>query len=272
MSRVIAIFNMKGGVGKTTTAMGLASHLALLGKKTLVVDFDAQANATSGLGVEHADDETIYHALLAGQAAERVIKDTYLTHLRVVPASPDLAGALIELVSVPNREWVLRRFLDGIKEDYDFVVIDLGPSLNLLTINGLIAADEVLVPIQCEYYSLEGVSQLLQTIELIRNNLGHPVKVGGALLTMYDKREKISREVAEEVRKNFPHYVYETVIPRSVALAEAPSFRRPIVLYAPQSSGAAAYEALAKEVMGQGEEREEDEGVSTEGQSEESNG
>jgi chromosome partitioning protein len=254
MARVISVFNMKGGVGKTTTAMSLSSYLALLGKRTLMIDFDAQANATSGLGVECATDETIYHALLAGQASERVIKTTHLTNLEVVPASAELSGALVELVHVPKRERKLREFVDGVCDRYEFVIIDLGPSLNLLTINGLVAADEVLVPIQCEYYSLEGVGQLLSTIDLIRNNLGHPLKVAGAVLTMYDKREKIARDVAEEVRKKFPHHVYRIVIPRSVALAEAPSFRRSVILYSPQSPGAVAYEALAKEVIAQGEE------------------
>jgi chromosome partitioning protein len=251
MTRVISVFNQKGGVGKTTTCCSLASHLALMGKNVLLVDFDAQANATSGLGVTHLPEETIYHALLAGQPVQNVIKNTHLTNLCAIPASSDLAGALVELVPMPNRERVLKSFIDSIKDNYDFVIIDLGPSLNLLTINGLIASGEVLAPIQCEYYSLEGVGQLLETINLIRNNLGHPLEIGGALLTMYDEKEKISRDVADEVRKNFPHRVYDTVIPRSTELAEAPSFRRPVVLYAPQGSGAQAYEALAKEVVGQ---------------------
>lgn len=256
MARVIAIMNAKGGVGKTTTATSLSSYLAIKGKKTLLVDFDSQFNATSGLGIEHQPEETIYHALLAGQPHQRVIKGSYLTNLHVVPASQDLVGALVELVNMPERELYLRRFIDLIRDNYEFIIIDLGPSLNLLTINGLLAADEVIIPIQCEYYSLEGVGQLVSTIDLIRNNLGHSLKIGGALLTMYDKREKLSREVADEIRKNFPHYVYEVLIPRSVALAEAPSFRRPVVLYSPQSPGALAYERLAEEVIRQGEETE----------------
>lgn len=251
MTRVISIFNAKGGVGKTTTAMNLAAYLAIYGKKTLLIDFDPQFNATIGTGVSYASDETVYHALLAGQAPERVIKPTFLTNLEIMPASADLAGGLVELVNLPDREYYLRNFLNVYaRPKYDFTLIDLGPSLNLLTINGLLASDEVLIPIQCEYYSLEGLKQLLETIDLIKNNLGHDLKVSGALLTMYDKREKISREVAKEVRRTFPHKVFDIEIPRSVALAEAPHFRKPVVLYAPQSPGALAYERLAKEIIG----------------------
>ncbi len=252
MSRIIAICNQKGGVGKTTTSMNLSAYLAMMGKRVLLVDFDPQYNATVGLGVRHAPDETIYHALLAGQAPERAIKKTYLARFDLLPASSDLAGALVELVNLPEREYYLRNFLTPLKPHYDFILIDLGPSLNLLTVNGLMAADEVIAPIQCEYYALEGLNQLLQTIDLIRNNMNHPLKVGGALLTMYDKREKLSREVAREVRRRFPHHVFDVEIPRSVALAEAPSYQKPVMLYAPQSIGALAYERLAREVMTQG--------------------
>jgi len=251
MARVIAICNQKGGVGKTTTAMNLGSYLAMLGKKTLLIDFDPQFNATVGVGVTHAPDETIYHVLLAGQVSERAVKPTYLSNLEIVPASADLAGALVELVNLPDREIYLKNFIERIRQNYDFILIDLGPSLNLLTVNGLMAADEVIVPVQCEYYSLEGLSQLLETIDLVRNNLGHEIKPIAALLTMYDRREKLSREVAREIRRRFPYVVYDIEIPRSVALAEAPSFRKPIMLYAPQSPGALAYERLAKEVIGQ---------------------
>jgi len=251
MARVIAICNQKGGVGKTTTAMNLSAYLAMAGKRTLLIDFDPQFNATVGVGVAHAPDETIYHALLAGVAVERIIKPTYLSNFDFAPASADLAGALVELVNLPDRESYLRNFISRIRDRYDFILIDLGPSLNLLTINGLMAADEVLIPIQCEYYSLEGLNQLLQTIDLVRNNLGHNIQVAGALLTMYDRREKLSREIAREVRRRFPHKVYEIEIPRSVTLAEAPRFKKPIVLYAPQSSGARAYENLAREFIGE---------------------
>ncbi len=249
MARVMAICNQKGGVGKTTTSMNLAAYLAMFGKKTLLIDFDPQYNSTSGLGVHHLQEETIYHALLAGIAPEKVIKQSYLSNLEIVPASPDLAGALVELVNLPEREWYLRKFTEKIGAWYDFIVIDSGPNLNLLTVNALVAADEILVPIQCEYFSLEGLSQLLETIDLIKNNLGHEMKSVTALLTMYDKRERLSREIAREIRKRFPDYVYEVEIPRSVALAEAPSFQKPIMLYAPQSPGALAYERLAREII-----------------------
>jgi len=251
MGRVICVYNAKGGVGKTTTAMNLSAYLALVGKKTLLIDFDPQFNATIGVGVAHAPDETIYHLLLAGQAEERAVKATSIYNFEIIPASADLAGALIELVNLPEREFYLKNFINKISPRYDFIFIDLGPSLNLLTINGLIAADEVLIPIQCEYYSLEGLSQLLATIELIRNNLGHDLKIAGALLTMYDRREKLSRDVAKEIRRRFPHKIFDVEIPRSVALAEAPQFKKPIMLYAPQSSGALAYERLAKEIIGE---------------------
>jgi chromosome partitioning protein len=253
MARVIAICNQKGGVGKTTTAMNLSAYLAMAGKRTLLIDFDPQFNATVGVGVTPPPEETIYHALLAGAPAERVIKPTYLSNFEIAPASADLAGALVELVNLPDRESYLRNFVNRLRDRYDFILIDLGPSLNLLTVNGLMAADEVLVPIQCEYYSLEGLNQLLQTIDLVRENLGHPLQVAGALLTMYDKREKLSREIAREVRRRFPYKVFEVEIPRSVSLAEAPSVKKPIPLYAPQSSGAFAYERLAKEIIENGE-------------------
>jgi chromosome partitioning protein len=167
----------------------------------------------------------------------------------MIPASPDLAGALVELVPLPDREWYLRNFIEKMRDNYDFILIDLGPSLNLLTVNGLASADEILVPIQCEYYSLEGLSQLLESVDLIKNNLGHEIKSVSALLTMYDRREKLSREIAREVRRRFPYKVYEAEIPRSVSLAEAPSFQKPIMLYAPQSPGALAYERLARELI-----------------------
>lgn len=250
MARVISICNQKGGVGKTTTAMNLSAYLAMMGKRVLLVDFDPQFNATVGVGVKPVSDETIYHALLAGQAPERVIKSTFLANFDIAPASADLAGGLVELVNLPERENYLRNFVNRLRDKYDFIFIDLGPSLNLLTINGLMASDEVIVPIQCEYYSLEGLSQLLQTIDLVKTNLEHDIKVAGALLTMYDKREKLSREIAREVRKRFPYRVYDVEIPRSVALAEAPSFQKPVVLYAPQSPGARAYERLAQEIVG----------------------
>ncbi|MFA5870868.1 MAG: ParA family protein [Candidatus Paceibacterota bacterium] len=251
MARSIAICNQKGGVGKTTTAMNLAAYLAILGNRTLLIDFDPQANATSGLGVKCGENETIYHAILGGITPDKVIKRTYLSNLDMAPASQDLAGALVELVNLPGREYFLRNFVAHVAPYYQFILIDLAPSLNLLTLNGLLAADEVIIPVQCEYFSLEGLSQLLETMQLIRTNMNHPLEIGGALLTMYDKRERLSREVAREVRRRFPTQVYDIEIPRSVSLAEAPSFQKPVVLHAPQSTGAVAYEQLAREVMNQ---------------------
>jgi len=250
MAKVITICNAKGGVGKTTTCVSLSSYLAVLGKKVLLIDFDPQANATSGLGIDPKNiADTIYHGILGYSQIENLIKNTIIFNHHLIPANQDLAGALVELVNLPEREYYLRRFINRLRHQYDYVFIDLPPSLNLLTVNGLVAADEVLIPIQCEYYSLEGLGQLLEIIDLINNNLGRQIKVAGALLTMYDKREKLSREVTKEVRQHFPHYVFETEIPRCVALAEAPSFGKPIILYNPNSSGAKAYEKLAREII-----------------------
>lgn len=249
MARVITILNQKGGVGKTTTVMNLGGYLAILGYKTLIIDLDPQFNATIGLGVRHRERETIYHALIGEIGIKEIVKTTSLARLDAVPSSSDLAGALIEILDFDDRNERLKNILKPIREEYDFILIDLGPSLNLLTINGLIASDEVLVPVQCEYYSLEGIRQLLETIDLVREDLGHNLKVSGALLTMYDKREKLSREVAREIRRRFPYHVYDVEIPRSVSLAEAPSYQKPIMLYAPQSSGAIAYEKLAEEII-----------------------
>jgi len=252
MARVMAVCNQKGGVGKTTTAMNLGAYLAALGRRCLLIDFDPQANASSGLGIVPAA-ESIYHALMSDLIPSQLIKRTAIFGYEVLPASPDLAGALVELVSVQEREARLRKIVNQVRHLYDFILIDLPPSLNLLTINGLVAADDVLVPIQCEYYSLEGLSQLLKTIDLIRENLGYKLKVAGAVLTMYNKKERLSREVANEVRKHFPYYVFNTEIPRVVALAEAPSFGKPIILYAPSNPGARAYLLLAKEIISQQE-------------------
>jgi chromosome partitioning protein len=252
MARVIAICNQKGGVGKTTTAMNLGAYLAALGRRCLLIDFDPQANATSGLGIA-SPQESIYNALMNDLIPGQLIKRTAIFGYEVLPAAPDLAGALVELISLPEREYRLRKVVNQVRHLYDFILIDLPPSLNLLTINGLVAADEILVPIQCEYYSLEGIGHLLKTIELIRQNLGYKLKVAGAILTMYNKKEKLSREVANEVRKHFPHNVFNVEIPRAVALAEAPSFGKPIILYAPYNPAARAYLLLAKEIIGQQE-------------------
>lgn len=252
MSRVISVCNQKGGVGKTTTAINLSAYLAALGKRVLLIDFDPQANATSGLGVNPKDIiDTIYHGILGYVDFDKLVKNTLIYNHHLIPANQDLSGALVEFVGLDEREFLLRKFINRIRHQYDYIFIDLPPSLNLLTLNGLVAADEILIPIQCEYYSLEGLSQILEIVNLINENLGRKINIAGGLLTMYDKREKLSREVAKEVRLHFPHYVYETEIPRCVALAEAPSFGKPIILYEPNSSGAKAYEKLAKEIIQQ---------------------
>ncbi|MBU6500629.1 MAG: ParA family protein [Patescibacteria group bacterium] len=252
MARVISICNQKGGVGKTTTAVNLGSYLAAKGRKVLLVDFDPQANASSALGHDHNKNlPSVYHGILNMVQPEEVLRPTQIFNFHYVPAAPHLAGALVEFVDTPEREYFLRKFLHQLRHKYDYILIDLPPSLSLLTVNGLIASDEVLIPVQAEYYSLEGLGQLLETINLVQGNLQHPLKVAGALVTMYDKREHLSREVAKNLRRHFPHYVFATEIPRSVALAEAPSFSLPILLYRPDSPGALAYRRLAEEIIGQ---------------------
>lgn len=251
MARVIAICNQKGGVGKTTTAVNLGTYLAALGRKTLLIDFDPQANASSALGYAVGDGKTIYHGILGQAEARILIRPTMILNCHFIPAANHLSGALVELVSLPEREYFLKKFIDTVREAYDYILIDLPPSLSLLILNGLLAADEILIPVQAEYYSLEGLSQLLSTLELVKANLNHNLRVTGALITMYDKWEHLSQEVAKNIRRNFPHYVFEVEIPRSVSLAEAPSFGKPILLYAPYSQGALAYRRLAAEVMKQ---------------------
>jgi chromosome partitioning protein len=221
-----------------------------------LVDFDPQANATSGLGIT-PPQESIYTALMNGSIPGQLIKRTAIFGFEILPASQDLAGALVELITLPEREYQLRKVINQLRHLYDFVLIDLPPSLNLLTVNGLVAADEVLMPIQCEYYSLEGIGQLLSTIDLIRQNLGYKLNVAGAVLTMYNKQEKLSREVVKEVRRHFPYHVFNTEIPRAVALAEAPSFGKPIILYAPSTQAAHSYLLLAKEIIAQQEQNTE---------------
>lgn len=250
MTRIIAVCNQKGGVGKTTTAVNLGAYLALFGKKVLLVDFDPQANASSSLGYKKGvDNRTIYHGILGQIEPHHLICGSTLLNYYFIPSDANLSGALIELVGAPERELFLRKFLAKFDNHYDYVLIDLPPSLSLLGLNGLLAAKEILIPVQTEYYSLEGLSQLLSTVEMIENNLGHNLKITGALITMHDRWGKLSQEVAQNLRKNFPYNVFETEIPRSVHLAEASSFGKPVALYAPYSTGAEAYYRLAEEVI-----------------------
>ena len=251
MSRVIAIANQKGGVGKTTTAVNVSACLASIGHKTLLVDTDPQSNATSGLGIEPKEvSRSIYHVLLDGATVSDVVISTELEFLRLLPSNPDLMGAEVQMVSLIAREVKLRRALQPVRDDYEYIIIDCPPSLGLLALNSLTACDSVLIPIQCEYYALEGLGQLLETITLVQDNLNPDLKIEGVLLTMEDKRVKLSERVISEVRDFFRDQVYNTVIPRNVRLSEAPSFGKPIILYDARSSGAKAYMALVREMMG----------------------
>ncbi|MDP2955957.1 MAG: AAA family ATPase [Longimicrobiales bacterium] len=251
MSRVIAIANQKGGVGKTTTAINLGASLAVAEKRTLVVDIDPQGNASSGLGIEDRDNlPNMYDALIGERpAGETVAKGVHFPFLDVIPSTQDLVGAEIELVQAKQRESVLRRVLQPLRDQYDYILVDCPPSLGLLTLNTLTAADSVLIPIQCEFYALEGLSQLLNTIRHVQKGLNPHLDIEGVLLTMYDRRLNLSRQVAAEAREYFGGKVYRTAIPRNVRLAEAPSFGQPIVLYDVISQGAQAYLALAKEIL-----------------------
>jgi chromosome partitioning protein len=250
MARVIAICNQKGGVGKTTTSVNLGAYLASLGRSVLLIDFDPQANASSALGHNKTlNNGNIYQGITGEKKYEELISKTVINNYHYIPSASHLAGALIELVDMPEREYFLRKFINSFRHQYDYILIDLPPSLSLLTINGMVASDEIIIPVQTEYYSLEGLGQLLETIDLIKENLSHHIKISGALITMYDKRSRLSRDVAKSLRDNFPHYVYNVMIPRSVALAEAPSFSKPILLYKPDTKGADAYKMLANEVI-----------------------
>jgi len=251
MSHVIAIANQKGGVGKTTTAINLGAALAVAEKRTLVLDIDPQGNATSGLGVSsRVAKPTIYDVLIGNSPiSAAVIKGVHFPHLDIIPSTRDLVGAEIELVSAMGRESILRTALSTIRETYDFILVDCPPSLGLLTLNTLTAADSVLIPIQCEFYALEGLSQLLNTVRLVQRSLNRGLEIEGVLLTMFDRRLHLSRQVAAEAREYFGPKVYRAAIPRNVRLAEAPSFGKPIVLYDVLSSGAKAYLAVANELI-----------------------
>jgi len=251
MSRVIAIANQKGGVGKTTTAINLGASLAVAECRTLVIDMDPQGNATSGLGISDDPERlTIYDVVIGGRdAKEAILEAVQFPFLDLMPSTRDLVGAEIELVGALSRETILRRALEPIRDDYDYILVDCPPSLGLLTLNTLTAADSVLIPIQCEFYALEGLSQLLSTVRLVQRALNPALEIEGVLLTMFDRRLNLSRQVAAEAREYFQDRVYRTAIPRNVRLAEAPSFGKPIVQYDVLSQGAQSYLALAKELL-----------------------
>ncbi|WP_428910278.1 ParA family protein [Niallia sp. Krafla_26] len=253
MGKVISIANQKGGVGKTTTSVNLGACLANIGYKVLMVDIDPQGNATSGVGIEKADvDQCIYDVLVDDVEASIVIRPTNVENLYCIPATIQLAGAEIELVPTISREVRLKRALEGIKDDFDYIIIDCPPSLGLLTLNALTASDSVMIPVQCEYYALEGLSQLLNTVRLVQKHLNEDLKVEGVLLTMLDARTNLGLQVIEEVKKYFQDKVYKTIIPRNIRLSEAPSHGEPIIVYDPKSRGAEMYIDLAKEVVTNG--------------------
>jgi chromosome partitioning protein len=250
MAKVIAVANQKGGVGKTTTSVNFATFLAVSEQSVLLVDMDPQANATSGLGIEAKDlTKTVYDCLVHGIKIEEVLVPTVVTRLSLAPATADLVGAEVELVSVPGRETLLKNALQGTYEKFDYIVLDCPPALGLLTLNALTAASSVLVPLQCEYYAMEGLGRLMANVERVQQSLNPALELEGIVLTMFDSRNSLSKQVADEIRAHFKDKVFRTVIPRNVALAEAPSFGRPALLYNAASTGAQAYLHLAKEFL-----------------------
>jgi len=250
MAKIISLINQKGGVGKTTTAINLATYLADFGKSVLLVDLDPQGNASSGLGLDiRSVKKGLYDALVSIEHPKNVILNVSRAKHDIMPSSKDLAGINVELVHFDNREFRLFDVLRQVRTDYDFIIIDSPPSLGLLTINGLVASDEVIIPVQTEYYALEGLSQLLETINLVKKHLQPKLEIGGAILTMYDKRNRLARQVVKEMRMHFPGFVFDSVIPRSVRLAEAPSFGKSILQFDSFSKGARAYKNLARELI-----------------------
>ena len=250
MGRIIAVANQKGGVGKTTTVINLSACIAEAGKKVLTIDMDPQGNTTSGLGLEKNEMEnTVYELMLGECSVNQSIRETGIDNLSVIPSNVNLAGAEIELLDITDKEYILRNEIDYVKDDFDFLLIDCPPSLSMLTINALTTANTVLVPIQCEYYALEGLSQLMYTIDLVQKRLNPELKMEGVVFTMYDARTNLSLQVVENVKNNLDTTIYKTIIPRNVRLAEAPSHGLPINLYDGKSTGAESYRALAKEVI-----------------------
>lgn len=251
MARVISVANQKGGVGKTTTSVNLSASLAVAEQKTLLIDIDPQGNATSGLGIprEKISGKSIYHAMIDRADICDLITDTDLGFLKIVPSELDLIGAEIELVPFPDRELRLKKAIQEVRDGFDYLIIDCPPSLGLITVNSLTASDSVLIPLQSEYYPMEGLSQLLKTIKLIKDNLNPGLLIEGILLTMVDRRNNLSHQVTEEIRKHFSTLVFNTVIPRNVRLSECPSFGKPIILYDASSRGAESYLELAREIM-----------------------
>lgn len=250
MGRIIAVANQKGGVGKTTTATNLSACLAEKGKKVLAVDIDPQGNMTSGLGVDKNEVEnTVYEMILDECTIMECIQKDILENLSLMPSNVDLSGAEIELIGVENKEFILKESIDQVKDEYDFIIIDCPPSLNTLTVNAMTTADTVLVPIQCEFFALEGLSQLIHTINLVRERLNPSLDIEGVVFTMYDARTNLSLQVVENVKENLNQTIYKSIIPRNVRLAEAPSHGKPIILYDSKSAGAEAYRELANEVI-----------------------
>ncbi len=249
MGKVISVANQKGGVGKTTTTVNLGTILAKKGKKVLLIDADPQGNATSGLGVEKEVEVSTYDILVNDSTLEEAIQDTIIKHLKVCPANMNLAGAEVELVSMMSREQRLKEKLEPVKDRFDYILIDCPPSLGLITLNSFTASDSVLIPVQCEYFALEGLGQLLNTINLVKKHLNKNIAIEGALLTMYDIRTNLSNQVVKEVKKYFENKVYKTVIPRNVRLSEAPSYGMPITEYDPRSKGAKSYIKFTKEFL-----------------------